>query len=299
MSTALTPEGISLIKHFETLRLDAYVDPVGVVTIGYGHTGKVRLGDTVTPEQADELLRRDLNDAQSDVLKLVRVPLNDNEYSALVSLVFNIGGPTFSRSTCLRRLNSGDRKEAAEAMQRFVKGHVRGRARTFRGLERRRLAERELFLCAPGEAKSGISALTAQPINLPPLKGITSPIQAEHITPPIPVPAIKVRRSHIAVAASAGGIAAVPVATNNGSESLGDYVVNIWQMLPSLDIERMETWCLNVCSWLSHIPYADAARTTITDIGLFAQSHESASVFAGATIAVLTRAIYARIVRAV
>src|SRR5581483_5984624 len=132
-----------MIKHFETLRLDAYLDPVGVPTIGYGHTGGVRLGMSITPAQAEEFLRQDLNSAQADVLRNVKVPLNENEYGALVSLVFNIGGPAFSRSRCLALLNKGDRGGAADEFRRFVRGHIGGRAVTLRGLQLRREAERE------------------------------------------------------------------------------------------------------------------------------------------------------------
>lgn len=95
----LTPECLALIKHFEGCRLNAYHDAVGVPTIGYGHTGGVRRGVSITPQEADDLLRMDLDGAQADVLRCVKVPLNDNEYAALVSLAFNISR---SRSTRLR-----------------------------------------------------------------------------------------------------------------------------------------------------------------------------------------------------
>ncbi|MBI1239826.1 MAG: glycoside hydrolase family protein [Alphaproteobacteria bacterium] len=137
--------GLNLLKTFEGLRLDAYVDPVGVVTVGYGHTSTAKLGQTITEEQAEELLRKDLAWAEEAVQKNVKVPLNPNEFSALVSLVFNIGERNFKNSTTLKRLNAGDRAGAAEAIERWNRGTVNGEKVVLNGLVRRRSAERALF----------------------------------------------------------------------------------------------------------------------------------------------------------
>ena len=138
--------GLDLIKMFEGLRLEAYVDAVGVWTIGYGHTQTARAGMVITEQQAEQLLRDDLGDAEDAVNNLVKVPLNDNEFSALASLVFNIGSGNFQRSTVLRRLNQEDRVGAADAIEWWNKGRVNGVLTTLPGLVRRRAAEKALFL---------------------------------------------------------------------------------------------------------------------------------------------------------
>ncbi len=138
--------GLDLIKMFEGLRLEAYVDAVGVWTIGYGHTKTARRGMVITEEQAEQLLRQDLGEAEAAVTRLVKVDLNENEFSALASLVFNIGSGNFQRSTVLKRLNAGDKVGAADAIEWWNKGRVNGVLTTLPGLVRRRAAEKALFL---------------------------------------------------------------------------------------------------------------------------------------------------------
>ena len=138
--------GLDLIKMFEGLRLEAYVDAVGIWTIGYGHTKGVRAGMVITEEKAEQFLREDLADAEGAVSRLVKVPINGNEFSALASLVFNIGSGNFQRSTVLRRLNAEDRVGAADAIEWWNKGRVNGVLTVLPGLVRRRAAEKALFL---------------------------------------------------------------------------------------------------------------------------------------------------------
>ncbi len=138
--------GLDLIKMFEGLRLEAYVDAVGVWTIGYGHTKTARAGMVITEDRAEELLRDDLSDAESAVNNFVKVPLNENEFSALASLVFNIGSGNFKRSTVLKRLNQEERVGAADAIEWWNKGRVNGVLTMLPGLVRRRAAEKALFL---------------------------------------------------------------------------------------------------------------------------------------------------------
>lgn len=142
----INQEGLDLIKRFEGLRLEAYQDAVGVWTIGYGHTRTVRPGQTISEAEAEDLLRQDLDTFEEAVSRLVKVPLNENEFSALVSLTFNIGEGAFGRSTALKRLNAGDRKGAADAMEWFNKVRQGGQFVELRGLTRRRAAEKALFL---------------------------------------------------------------------------------------------------------------------------------------------------------
>lgn len=148
-SRRINQEGLELIKEFEGLekrlpdgRIAAYIDAVGVPTIGYGHTKGVFLGQIITREQAEEFLRDDLQDAELAVSRLVKVSLNDNQFSALVSFVFNLGAGALGESTLLRKLNGSDYQEAADEFPRWVNAG----GRRLLGLVRRRAAERQLFL---------------------------------------------------------------------------------------------------------------------------------------------------------
>lgn len=134
--------GIDLIKRFEGYRGRAYRCAAGVWTIGWGSTRNVRPGMSITEDEAEQRLRADLVDAENAVAKFVTVPLNDNEFSALVSLVFNIGAGAFKTSTLRRYLNEGLRQQAADQFLRWN----RAGGRVLEGLNRRRAAERALFL---------------------------------------------------------------------------------------------------------------------------------------------------------
>lgn len=139
--------GIGLIKQFEGLELEAYRDIAGVLTIGYGHTGpEVELGMRISERDAEELLKRDLKPREDAVERQVRVPLNQNEFDALISFVYNVGAGAFQKSTARKRLNAGDRVGAAEALTWFNKATIGGVLREVTGLIRRRASERALFL---------------------------------------------------------------------------------------------------------------------------------------------------------
>ncbi|ATP27520.1 muraminidase [Chromobacterium violaceum] len=135
--------GISLIKQFEGVRLAAYQDMVGVWTIGYGHTGPdVKAGLAITQQQADQLLAADLEKFETGVRKAVIVPLNANQFSALVSFSYNLGLGNLRSSTLLRLLNKGDYDGAAAQFPRWN----RAGGQAVPGLTRRRKAEQALFL---------------------------------------------------------------------------------------------------------------------------------------------------------
>ncbi|MFB9156477.1 lysozyme [Chromobacterium violaceum] len=135
--------GISLIKQFEGVRLAAYQDMVGVWTIGYGHTGPdVKAGLAITQQQADQLLAADLEKFETGVRKAVIVPLNANQFSALVSFSYNLGLGNLRSSTLLRLLNKGDYDGAAAQFPRWN----RAGGQAVAGLTRRRKAEQALFL---------------------------------------------------------------------------------------------------------------------------------------------------------
>ena len=139
--------GVNLIKRFEGLELEAYQDIAGIWTIGYGHTGPdVEPGMKISERDAEELLRRDLKPREQAVAGAAKVPLNQNEFDALVSFVYNVGAAALRGSTALKRLNRGDRFGAAEALTWWNKAAVGGVLREVLGLTRRRATERALFL---------------------------------------------------------------------------------------------------------------------------------------------------------
>ena len=147
MSKSISKTGIDLISSFEGIRLNAYDDGVGVWTIGIGTTVypngvKVKKGDKCTLEQAKEYFAHDLKRFESSVNKLVKVPLSQNQFDALVSLTYNIGSGAFNNSTLLKKLNKGDYQGAAD---QFLVWNKAG-GKVLKGLVRRREAERALFL---------------------------------------------------------------------------------------------------------------------------------------------------------
>lgn len=130
------------IASFEGLVLKAYQDQGGIWTIGYGHTLGVKPGDTCDEIAALTMLDSDLLTVDKAMGRLVTVPLNQNEYDACCSLMFNIGQGNFGHSTVLDLLIRGDMAGAANAFLMWNK--VKGV--TNPGLDRRRQAERLLFL---------------------------------------------------------------------------------------------------------------------------------------------------------
>ncbi|MBR3654855.1 MAG: lysozyme [Elusimicrobia bacterium] len=139
----ISQNGIDLIKRFEGCRLTAYKCPANVWTIGYGHTGSdVKQGLTITQEQAEKLLKSDLVVHCNNVSKLVKVPLNQNQFDALVSFEYNLGYGNLSRSTLLALINQKKFKEASEE---FKKWKYAG-GKVLAGLVKRREAEKELFI---------------------------------------------------------------------------------------------------------------------------------------------------------
>ena len=140
----INKRGLELIKSFEGLRLDSYRCPAGVATIGYGSTGPhVRIPMTITPGEAERLLQKDIARFETGVTAMVSgVPTSENEFSAMVSLAFNIGLGAFATSTLLKRHKAGNKIGAANA---FLMWNRAGK-RVLPGLIRRREAERALYL---------------------------------------------------------------------------------------------------------------------------------------------------------
>lgn len=141
-------QGRKLTESFEGCRLTAYQDSVGIWTLGYGRTAGVKQGDTCTQEQADAWLAEDLASAEHTVNTLVKVPLNQNQFDALVDFVYNVGSGNFEHSTLLSLLDQGAYIGAANQILAWDKaGHV-----PVAGLTRRRVAEQKLFLTPPEAA---------------------------------------------------------------------------------------------------------------------------------------------------
>lgn len=143
--------GRKLIEQREGRVLSAYQDGAGVWTIGYGHTSKagtpkVTPGMTLTQAEASEILARDLAVFERAVTEAVNVALNQNEFDALVSLAFNIGGNAFNASTLVKKLNAGDRAGAAGQFLVWNKITKGGEKVEVKGLTNRRAEERKQFL---------------------------------------------------------------------------------------------------------------------------------------------------------
>ena len=138
----ISSKGIDLIKSFEGLRLEAYLDSVNVPTIGYGHTRNVRLGQTITVEQAEAFLMEDIHEFELAIQRLVCIPLSQNQFDALVSFTFNVGIGNLKKSTLLKKLNTGDIAGAANEFNKWV---YAGKQK-LKGLVKRRSKERLLFI---------------------------------------------------------------------------------------------------------------------------------------------------------
>jgi lysozyme len=138
----------ALIRQFEGCYLQAYRDSAGIPTIGVGHTRGVKMGDRCSQQQADIWLSQDLEDAEAAVAMLVRAPLTQEQFDALVSFTFNLGERRLAESTMLILINKGSMKAAAEQFDRWV---YAGKEK-LPGLVKRRAAEKALFLDGLREA---------------------------------------------------------------------------------------------------------------------------------------------------
>lgn len=142
----ISQNGIAVLKHFEGCELKAYPDPAtggAPWTIGYGHTGpEVKRGLVWTQEQADKALVADLHKFETAVSAIVRVPLTQGQFDALVCFTYNLGIGNLQKSTLLAMVNARNYDGAAEQFKRWNKAN----GKPMRGLTRRRAAEQCLFL---------------------------------------------------------------------------------------------------------------------------------------------------------
>ncbi|WP_319205630.1 lysozyme [uncultured Ilyobacter sp.] len=139
--------GYDLLKNSEGLKLEAYLCPAGKWTIGYGSTlyedgSKVKEGDSITKERAENLMINLLSKYEKDVKKLIKVQLDDNQFSALVDFTYNVGTGNFRNSTLLRKINSGEMVGASKEFERWVYSNKV----KLPGLIKRRKEEKALFL---------------------------------------------------------------------------------------------------------------------------------------------------------
>ena len=139
--------GRDLIKKFEGCKLKAYKCPAGLWTIGYGNTfypdgTKVKEGDVITQQKAEEIFDVLLNDFAAKVDALVKLNVTANNFSALVSFTWNVGVSNFRRSTLLRKVNANPKDPSIRA--EFMKW-TRANDKVLNGLVRRREAEAKLY----------------------------------------------------------------------------------------------------------------------------------------------------------
>ena len=141
-------KGKAIIKQYEGFRAKPYLCPANVPTIGYGATyyldgRKVKLSDpAISESDADKLLDKMLLKYEQAVERYAQVPLNQNQFDALVSFCYNVGAENLRTSTLLKKLNASDYAGAGE---QFLKWN-RGGGKVLQGLVNRRNAERKLFL---------------------------------------------------------------------------------------------------------------------------------------------------------
>ena len=137
----ISEEGISLIKHFEGCGLEAYQDSIGIWTIGYGTIKGVKEGDQINQDEAEHLLQEEMPEYEGYINEMVNVPLEQNQFDALCSWVFNLVHKNLSESTLLRVLNDEKYDEVPKQIVRWNKAG----GQVLKGLVKRRQAEADMF----------------------------------------------------------------------------------------------------------------------------------------------------------
>jgi len=209
--------GISLIKEFEGLRLKAYRCPAGLWTIGYGHTtaaGKpVVFPDmTITEQEAERILARDLEMYEDGVKRAVKVDLTQNQFDVLVSFAYNCGVGALEKSTLLKRVNAGRFADVPAELMKWTKSGGKELA----GLVRRRRAEAKLW--------RGLDKIQAEP-------------EEGRVSPDMPKPSKSMARSKEGNAALvAGGLSAVTLAKEvaDGAQTASDALTTVMGLHPTI-----------------------------------------------------------------
>lgn len=132
------------VGQWEGLRTEAYLDPVGIPTICYGHTRGVEIGDQISAQECHDLLTVELREYLAAVDDFIYVDMPDTRRAALTSFAYNVGIENFKRSTLRRKMNEGKTQAACEELRRWVFA----KGKFLSGLKRRR--EAEYRLCVDG-----------------------------------------------------------------------------------------------------------------------------------------------------
>lgn len=138
----ISAEGLSLIKKFEGCELKAYRCAANVLTIGYGTIKNVTEGMEITQEEAETLLQEEMHEYEGYINDMVKVPLEQHQFDAMVSWVFNLGSGNLSSSTLLKKLNNSEYDEVPAQIRRWNKAG----GKVLDGLIRRREAEALMFM---------------------------------------------------------------------------------------------------------------------------------------------------------
>ncbi len=147
---------LDIIKKWEGYKSDAYLDPVGIPTIGYGtirfpNGKKVKLGDKISEAEAEAFLKFEVDEVVDNLAETLKgIAINQNQFDAVVSLCYNIGVGGFRQSTILKKLKEGDFPAAAAGFDLWNKGTINGEKKPLQGLTNRRREERDLFEKAGG-----------------------------------------------------------------------------------------------------------------------------------------------------
>ncbi len=137
----ITDPFVNLLTTFEGVKYKAYQDPVGIWTIGVGFIDGVKEGDTMTPEEVKDRLKKEVKRFEDAVNKHVHVPLTQYQFNALVSFAYNVGAGALAGSTLLQKLNEEDYDGSAKEFLRWNKAG----GRVLKGLTRRRRCEKVMF----------------------------------------------------------------------------------------------------------------------------------------------------------
>lgn len=149
MKIEITDATISLVKKFEDFSSTIYPCLAGKPTIGYGHVvndaEKVKYKNGISPKEAEDLLRQDLQDAVNCLKRLIKVDLHVDNIAALISLVFNVGCGDFASSKALKLINENKLEQAKIELFDPIKGFVRIGNKIIKGLVNRRALEAKLW----------------------------------------------------------------------------------------------------------------------------------------------------------
>ncbi|ATI16357.1 endolysin [Caulobacter phage Lullwater] len=146
-ATVMGAAGLSLLNTSEGLRLKPYLDPAGIPTVCYGHTGSdIVWGKAYTKQECEFIRDRDIKSHLTGLKRCIKVPLTQNQQDAVLDLAFNIGVERTCGSTLVKKVNKRDFLGASEEFPKWNKARVNGKLVVLPGLDRRRAAERALFL---------------------------------------------------------------------------------------------------------------------------------------------------------